>query len=88
MSPNKIFYCFLEKVAPHMAKSFKKNDSNYLTYEPLKKAGHKFIYDTTKQIITHMFYKSTFNGYEHGRELVSEYLRVVPSPQGFSITKI
>lgn len=74
MHPNTFFYSYLNLVCPPLAKAFKRVGN---TYQTRFKDNHKFVYDFEQQKITHLTYKATFNGYEYGKELVSETLKVV-----------
>lgn len=89
MGANKIFYSFLEVVYPQLSKAFrKKGDDLYETYVSLNKAGHKFIFNLKTSTITHLFYQSTFNGYEYGKKLASEMFKVLETDRGVTISKV
>ena len=90
MSSNEVFYNFLKLSMPSFADKFKKakHIKGYETYVSLKSAKHKFIYDTAKQIITHLFYKTTIKGSEYGVELTAEKVKVILQPKGFRTIKI
>jgi len=90
MQPNQLFATYLKAVCPEVSNSIKKrNDNNgYETYKPLPKSGHKFIYDTKQEEITHLFYKSTYSSGEYGRELCSEVVKVEKTATGFQTKRI
>lgn len=89
MSANRVFYSFLEVVYPQLSKAFrKKGEDIYETYISLNKAGHKFIFNLKTSTITHLFYQSTFDGYEYGKKLVSEMFKVLETDRGVTINKV
>jgi len=87
MKDNKIFYSFLSVACPEIATKFKRRGECYETYFPIQKYGHKCFYDLKKQMITHMFLKSTFNGYEYGAKTVIENYIVEKNDNGVKLIK-
>lgn len=85
MKSNQVFYNFLKLSCPVLSDTFKKKEEGiYETYLPLNKKGHKFIYDSKQQTITHIFFKTTYNGYEYGKKMVTRVFDVVLTDNGFT----
>lgn len=89
MTNSQIFFNFLKLTYPSIAKKFKKRgNETYVTYQNIGDTGHKFIYNTKKQSITHLFYKVIFEANEYRKELVSETVKVLMLKNGFKTVKI
>jgi len=85
MTQSQIFYNFLKLFHPTLSNAYKKRGEEiYETYLPLNKKGHKFIYNSKEQTITHIFFKTTFNGYEYGKKIVTKIFDVVLTNDGFT----
>lgn len=85
MSPNKVFYNFLNMVSPRQASRFRrwKYGEGYETYLPIQKTGHKFIYDTKSQVIKHIYYVAELVGDRYEKRLISRDIKVIPTESGF-----
>lgn len=90
MEANKIFYNFLNLTYPSLSKRFmkSKDGSKYETYDSIKDIGHKFIYDTTRNIITHLYNEVVYEGCEYGKKLATEIVRVEKTERGFQTIRI
>jgi hypothetical protein len=90
MPDNQVFYNFLNMVAPSQAKAFKKRaiGEGYETYDPIKKTGHRFVFDTSRKIIIHTYFVSDFDGFEYSKKPVTEEIRVIPTENGFRTIKV
>lgn len=90
MKKNQIFAAFLKMVAPAQARAFKKkaDGEGYETYEPIKKTGHKFVFDGKKNIIFHTYYVYEYGGFEYRKEPVTEEIRILPTENGFRAIKV
>jgi len=62
MSNTQIFCSFLKSKCPSLVGKIKKCPQGYITVLPLEQAGHRFIYNTKEQTITHIFYRPVFVG--------------------------
>ena len=90
MSDNQVFFNFLKMVAPNQAKAFKKraNGRGYETYDPIKKNGHRFVFDTSRKIIFHTYFVSEFDGFEYRKKPITEEIRVISTENGFRTLRI
>lgn len=85
MNPSQVFYNFLKLSYPAFSKEYKKkNEEIYETYHPLNKNGHKFIYNSKNQTITHIFLQTTYNGYEYGKKIATKVFDIVLINNGFT----
>lgn len=85
MKSNQVFYNFLKLSCPVLSNTFKKKGEEiYETYLPLNKQGHKFIYDSKQQTITHIFFQTTYNGYEYGKKMITKVFDITLTDNGFT----
>ena len=77
MEPNKVFYNFLEKKAPYLAKKFRKTDYGYCTYPALKKIGEMFSFNVKTNVITKTYLQTVYVGGAYEKELAYQQYQIV-----------
>jgi|LSQX01.3.fsa_nt_gb hypothetical protein len=85
MTPNRIFFNFLNIVSPEQANKFRrwKHGEGYETYQSVFKSGHKFIYDTKRQVIKHIYYVAELVEDRYEKKLITQEVKVIPTKDGF-----
>ncbi len=82
MQSNQLFAMFLK--ACGVEPKFRKQGDVYKTYS----STQKFIFDPVKQIVTYLKPITVFNGYEYGKDFVSEMFQVQENNGQLDIVRV
>ena len=83
MKANEMFALILTKVFCVQPK-FRKQENVYKTYS----IPQKFIFDPVKQVVTYLKPITVFNGYEYGKDFVSEMFQVQETNGQLNIVRV